>query len=78
LGGRVSRGKPRDERRVEASDAERKMTEDAMMDFTIEELREFLQADLLDVPVDPRFKERLKRRLWELVQRQAKERESDD
>lgn len=52
------------------------MTDDAMMDFTIEELREFLQADLLDVPVDPRFKERLKRRLWELVQVQAKPRDS--
>jgi hypothetical protein len=50
------------------------MTDDAMMDFTIEELREFLQADLLDVPVDPRFKERLKRRLWELVQSQTRER----
>ena len=51
------------------------MTEEAMMDFTIEELREFLQADLLDVPVDPRFKERLRHRLWELVQEQAKQRE---
>jgi len=50
------------------------MTDDAMMDFSIEELREFLQADLLDVPVDPRFKERLKRRLWELVQAQARSR----
>jgi hypothetical protein len=54
------------------------MSEDAMMDFTIEELREFLQADLLDVPVDPRFKERLRRRLWELVQDQAKPREPGD
>ena len=46
------------------------MTEDVVMDFTVEELREFLQADLLDVPVDPRFKERLKRRLWDLLQEQ--------
>ncbi|MHC4933660.1 MAG: hypothetical protein ACYTGV_15880 [Planctomycetota bacterium] len=53
-------------------------SEDAIMDFTIEELREFLQADLLDVPVDPRFKERLRRRLWELVQHQAREREPGD
>ena len=77
----MSRGKPRGERRVGgASDAERDlmMAEDAMMDFTIEELREFLQADLLDIPVDPRFKERLKRRLWELVQSQAKQREPGD
>jgi hypothetical protein len=54
------------------------MSEDAMMDFTIEELREFLQADLLDVPVDPRFKERLRRRLWELVQDQTMGREPGD
>lgn len=50
------------------------MTDDAVSDYTIEELREFLQADLHDVPVDPRFKERLKRRLWELVQEQARRR----
>jgi hypothetical protein len=74
----VSRHEPRDARRVGgASEAERDlgMTEEAMMDFTIEELREFLQADLLDVPVDPRFKERLRHRLWELLQDQAKQRE---
>ena len=46
-----------------------------MLDFTAEELREFLQADLLDVPVDPNFRERLKRRLWELVQAQAQARD---
>lgn len=54
--------------------------EEAMTDLTEEELREFLQGDLLDVPVDPRFKERLKRRLWKLVQDQARlrhERERD-
>ena len=50
------------------------MTEEAMMDLSVEELREFLQADLLDVPVDPKFKERLKRKLWELVQEQAQRR----
>lgn len=44
------------------------------MDFTAEELREFLAADLLDVPVDPAFKERLKRRLWRLLQEQASQR----
>ena len=37
------------------------------MEFTVEELREFLQGDLLDVRADPEFKERLRRRLWELV-----------
>jgi hypothetical protein len=50
------------------------MTDEAMLEYTAEELREFLQADLLDVPVDPRFRERLKRRLWQLVQEQAQSR----
>jgi hypothetical protein len=53
------------------------MTEKAMADFTIEELREFLQADNLEVPVDPAFKERLRRRLWKLLQDQLRRRRSD-
>ncbi len=36
-------------------------------DVTLEELREFLEADHLDVRADPRFKERLRRKLWEIV-----------
>ncbi len=36
-------------------------------DVTLEELREFLEADRLDVRADPRFKERLRRKLWEIV-----------
>jgi len=45
--------------------------EDALTDFSIDELREFLEADLVDVPVDPEFKERLRERLWALVQERA-------
>jgi hypothetical protein len=48
------------------------MTEDTLTDFSIDELREFLEADLLDVQVDPEFKERLRRQLWELVQQHAR------
>lgn len=51
--------------------------DEAMTDLTEEELREFLHGDLLDVPVDPRFKERLKQRLWKLVQEQASRRERE-
>jgi hypothetical protein len=36
-------------------------------DFTDDELREFLEADQLGVRADPAFKERLRRRLWEIV-----------
>lgn len=62
------------------ADAERDqvMTDEMLADFSVEDLREFLQADLLDVPVDPRFKERLKRRLWELVQEQARRRKQPE
>ena len=61
------------------AEAEREsMTDEAMTEFTVEELREFLQGDILDVQVDPAFKERLKRRLWELVKEQARRREDSD
>ena len=42
------------------------------MDISPEELREFLEADNLDVPVDPAFKERLRRKLWAMVRRRAR------
>ena len=48
--------------------------DEAAMDFTLDELREFLEADLLDVPVDPEFKERLRQRLWALVSSRAAQR----
>lgn len=36
-------------------------------DFDPDELREFLAADLMDVPTRPGFKERLRRKLWLMV-----------
>jgi len=53
------------------------MADDVVSELTIEELREFLQADALDVPVDPAFKERLRKKLWELVQEQLRKRRGD-
>ena len=44
------------------------VNEDILTDFSIDELREFLEADLVDVKVDPEFKERLRKQLWDLVQ----------
>ena len=41
------------------------MMDDVLTDFSVDELREFLEADLIDVPVDPEFKERLRRQLWD-------------
>ena len=49
-----------------------KMMEDILSDFSIDELREFLEADLVDVKIDPEFKERLRKQLWDLVQDHAR------
>ena len=55
-----------------------KVDEDVMdgsvMDFTLDELREFLEADLLDVEADPEFKERLRQRLWALISARTQQR----
>jgi hypothetical protein len=66
----------RRKRRVVERDTEQdrealKMMEDILSDFSIDELREFLEADLVDVKVDPEFKERLRKQLWDLVQDRA-------
>ena len=37
------------------------------MEFDPDELREFLAADMMDVPVAPGFKERLRQKLWRVV-----------
>ncbi len=37
------------------------------MDFDPDELREFLAADMMDVPVAPGFREQLRRKLWLMV-----------
>lgn len=36
-------------------------------EFSDDELQEFLEGDNLDVRADPAFKERLRRKLWEIV-----------
>ena len=46
---------------------ENEMMDDALVEITADELREFLEADTLDVRADPAFKERLRRQLWEIV-----------
>jgi hypothetical protein len=48
------------------------------MDFTMDELREFLEADVRGVQADPGFKERLRRRLWEIVRLGSDERVGGD
>jgi len=45
--------------------------EEVLLESMDEELRDFLAADALDVRADPGFKERLRRELWDLVERNA-------
>jgi hypothetical protein len=42
--------------------------DEGVLDCSVDELREFLEADLVDVPVDLEFKQSLRRKLWDLVQ----------
>jgi len=51
---------------------EDEMMDDALVEVTADELREFLEADGLDVRADPTFKERLRRQLWEIVRSRAR------
>jgi hypothetical protein len=41
--------------------------DDGATGITMDELREFLEGDRLEVRADPEFKERLRRELWEMV-----------
>ncbi len=48
--------------------SETEVLNEDMMDFTMDELREFLEADYLETRADPEFKEQLRKKLWDLVQ----------
>ena len=52
-------------------DRGRHLMDDGAMEFSMDELREFLEGDRLDVRADPEFKERLRRRLWDMVKARA-------
>ena len=52
--------------------------DEGSMDFTMDELREFLEADVPGVQADPEFKERLRRRLWGIVRLGSRERVGGD
>ncbi len=75
-GNRVKRqrgpGTPGGEATGMSATASEVISDEGMMDFTMDELREFLAADHLDVPADPDFRERLRRKLWDLVQSRTK------
>jgi hypothetical protein len=43
-------------------------TGEGALECSLDELREFLEADLVDVPVDVDFKENLRNQLWDMVE----------
>ena len=43
------------------------LIEENAMEINPDELREFLEADLVGVRADPEFKENLRRKLWTIV-----------
>ena len=53
------------------SELDSALADEDELDFPIEELREFLSADLFEVPADPRFKERLREQLWNFLRRRT-------
>ena len=52
---------------ISPDDAPVSVDEDAV-EISLDEMREFLEADLVDVRADPEFKYSLRNRLWDLVQ----------
>ena len=44
------------------------VVDEGVLDCSLDELREFLEADLVDVQTDLEFKQSLRRKLWDLVQ----------
>lgn len=60
-----------DGRQREEDREQEAVAEQIPADFTSDELREFLEADGLEISADPAFKERLRRSLWEMVRRNA-------
>jgi len=52
--------------------------DEAVMECSLDELQEFLEADLADVPVDREFKQNLREKLWDLVQTRNRQRSSTD
>ena len=46
-------------------------------EITMDELREFLAADLFDATADPKFKEELRQTLWDFLQSRTDRAEVD-
>ena len=56
---------------------ERLGMDDGTNEVSMEELQEFLEGDVLDVPADPKFKERLRQHLWKMLRMRVRKPPSD-
>ena len=54
------------------------MTEASREVVTLQDLREFLEADAEQVPADPHFKERLREKLWAMLQARRRRTRGED
>jgi hypothetical protein len=52
--------------------------DDGSPEFTMDELREFLEGDSLDVRADPEFKDGLRRKLWEMMRARRRQSSGED
>ena len=78
---RVSRGPLEGSGSAEKSmeqEQDANMIDEALLEASVEELRDFLAADMVGVQADPAFKERLRRELWKLVESQAAQRAASE
>ena len=50
---------------------------DGFREITMDELREFLEADLFGATADPKFKEELRQTLWDFLQSRTDRAEVD-
>ena len=55
-----------------SGDRGREEMNEGVVEFSLDELREFLEGDRLDVRADPEFKERLRRKLWDMVRARSR------
>ena len=59
---------PRGDRDARVSEVlDQGAVDEDVVDYSLDELREFLEADLVDVYADLEFKQSLRRKLWDLV-----------
>ena len=76
---RVSRGPLEGSGSAEKSmEQDANMIDEALLEASVEELRDFRAADMVGVQADPAFKERLRRELWKLVESQAAQRAASE